>query len=334
LAFIPLAARAQAPTVEKFYADGTLIIIMGGDPGGAHDLYARVLARHMGRHIPGKPNIVVQNKTGANGLVAANFVANTAPRDGSVIAGATPASVLEPLFQEGQAAHYDSRELGWIGNIASLQLVCATWGASPVKTIADAKARTVIVGAAAPTSSSSVLPNVMNNLLGTKFKIVTGYQNSALRLAVERAEVDGVCGWAFATLEASAPDWLQQKKLNFLAQTGLKRMAQLPDVPLVSEIAETEEDKAVLRLLTYREVLGRPYFAPPGVLADRLAALRTAFAATMKDEAYLADAATSRQEINFTDYIGMQQVIADAYSVPKATLARVIALIKPPAAAK
>lgn len=325
-------AFAQSSAVAKFYAENNLAIIMGGDPGGAHDLYARVLARHYSRHIPGNPNIIVQGKAGANGLVATNFVANGAPRDGSVIGAVYPANVMEPLLQDGQGARYDSRELNWIGNIASLQLVCSIWGENPVKSVADAKAREVVVGAAGPLSASSVLPNVMNALIGTKFRVVTGYQNNQLRLAVERSEVEGICGWAFATLEAVAPDWIAQGKLSFLAQTGLKRMAQLPNVPLVSEFVEDEEATSIFRLLTYREVLGRPYFAPPGVPTERLGALREAFAKTMNDPQYLAEAKTSRQDVDFIDHTGMQKIIADAYAMPKSILDRFAKLTKPASA--
>lgn len=327
-------AFAQSPAVAKFYAESNLAIIMGGDPGGAHDLYARVLARHYGKYIPGNPNIVVQGKAGANGLVAANFVANNAPRDGSVIAAVYPANVMEPLLQDGQGARYDSRELNWIGNIASLQLVCSIWAENPIKTVADARSREVVVGAAGPLSASSVLPNVMNALIGTKFRVVTGYQNQQLRLAVERREVEGICGWAYATLEAAAPDWIAQGKLTFLAQTGLKRMAQLPNVPLVSEFVQDEEAQAIFRLLTYREVLGRPYFAPPGVPADRLAALRDGFAKTMSDPEYLAEAKTSRQEVDFIDHVGMQKIVTDAHAMPKTILERFAKLTRPAAAKK
>jgi tripartite-type tricarboxylate transporter receptor subunit TctC len=325
---VATAPAAEAQAVTNFYSGSTLSIIVGSEPGGGHDLFARVFAKSFGRHIPGNPAIVVQDMSGANGLVAANYVANAAPRDGSVIGAISPGNITEPLLQTDQAARFDPRQLQWIGNIASIQLVCATWITSPVKTIADARNASAIVAAGSPVSSSAIFPRVMNELLGTKFKVITGYQPGDIKIAVERGEVDGVCGWGYTTLLASDPDWLIEHKLNFLAQSGLKRMSQLPDVPLVSELAADSNDQAIFRLLTYRELLGRPYFAPPGVPADRVAVLRKAFADTMKDDEYIAEAKAAHQDIDYTDHTGMEQVIADAYAMPADVVKRVSQLTR------
>ena len=317
-----------AQPAQSFYSGSTLSLIVGSEPGGGHDLFARVFAQFFSRHVPGHPTIVVQDMSGANGLIAANYVANVAAKDGSVIGAISPGNIIEPLLQTNQAARFDPRKLNWIGNIASIQLACATWVSSPVKTVADAKERTAIVAAGSPVSSSAILPKVMNELLGTKFKVITGYQPGDVKVAVERGEVDGICGWAYATLQASDPDWLINHKLNFLAQSGLKRMPQLPDVPLVSELAAGANDQAIFRLLTYRELLGRPYFAPPGVPSDRVETLRKAFADTMRDPAYLAAAKAANQDVDFTDSDGMQRVIADAYAMPEDVVKRVSQLTR------
>lgn len=333
--FLLIAACAvwsplRAQTSESFYAVNPLTIVVGSDAGGGHDLFARTLAKYIGRHLVGRPAIVVHNMPGADGLVAANYIANVAPKDGSVIAALSPGNLIEPLLQPDQAAKFDPRSMNWIGNIASIQLVCSTWISNPVKSVEDARKTQVVVGGGSSVSSSAVLPNVMNQLLGTKFKIITGYQAGNVRLALERGEIGGICGWGYSTLQATAPEWLTSGKLNFLAQSGLKRMAQLPGVPLISEFASSAEDQAIFRLLAYREVLGRPYAAPPGTPPERVAALRAAFAETMSDPEYLRDAALAHQDVDFTDHAGMEAVIADAYAMKPSVVRRVMELTRAP----
>jgi tripartite-type tricarboxylate transporter receptor subunit TctC len=245
-----------------------------------------------------------------------------------VIGAISPGNILEPLFQTGQAARFDPRKMQWIGNIASIQLACATWLTSDVKTVDDARKRQAVVGGGSSVSSSAVLPNVMNELLGTKFKIVTGYQSGNVRIALERGEIDGICGWGYTTLLATAPDWIINRKLNFLAQSGLKRMKELPDTPLISEFAQAEEDKAIFRLLTYRELLGRPYVTAPEAPKPRVDMLRKAFADTMEDPEYLAEAKLAFQDVDFTDYRGMEALIADAYAMPQSVIRRVAELTR------
>ena len=320
--------QAGAQTTESFYGSTPLTIVVGSDAGGAHDAFARTLGKHFGRHLPGHPNVVVQNMAGANGVIAANYIANVAPKDASVIAAISPGNIVEPLLQSGQAARFDPRKMQWIGNIANIQLTCSTWHANPVKSVEEARRTQVIVGGGSSVSSSAILPNVMNELLGTKFKIITGYQSGNVRLALERGEIEGICGWGYSTLLATAPDWIATKKLNFLAQSGLKRMAELPDTPLISEFASGAEDQAIFRLLTYRELLGRPYVAPSGAPVDRVEALRKAFGETMRDPEYLAEAKAAYQDVDFTDYKGMEAVINDAWAMPPNVVKRVAQLTR------
>jgi tripartite-type tricarboxylate transporter receptor subunit TctC len=317
LASLFLATAAHAQGVADFYGKNKLTIIVGSGVGGAHDAYARLLARHFGNFIPGHPSIIVQNMVGAGGVVAANHIANVAPRDGSVIAALFPGNIVEPLLQKTKGANYDPRQMTWIGNIDSLQLVCFTWHTSPVKTIEQAREREVVMGGQSAGSGTGVLPFLMNKMLGTKFKIVTGYSSGPLRLALERGEIQGICGLAYSTVLASSPNWILEHKLNFLAQTGLKPSPALPDTPLVSKLASNAEDSAIFRLLDIRDALGRPYVAPPGIPAERAAALREAFAKTMRDPAYLEDAKKAHQEVDFADYKQMQAIIAEAYAMPK-----------------
>ncbi len=317
------ASSASAQKVDEFYSKTKLTLVVGGDAGGAHDAYARLLQRHIVRHIPGNPVVIVQNMTGAGGVVAANFIANVAPRDGSTIAALFPGNVVEPLLQKTNGANYDPRNLTWIGNIASLQLACFTWFTNEVKTVEQARQTEVIMGGQNAGSGSGVLPFLMNQMLGTKFKIITGYQTGDLRLALERGEIQGICGLAYSTVLVSTPRWILEKKLNFIAQTGLKRSRDLPDTPIVSELAKNPEDAAIFRLLDIRDALGRPYVGPPGMPADRTEALRAAFAKTMSDPAYLAEAKQAYQDIDFADHTEMEGIIAEAYRMPADVVRRV-----------
>jgi tripartite-type tricarboxylate transporter receptor subunit TctC len=314
---IALLGGARAQGVEEFYGRNKITIVVGSDVGGAHDAYARLLARYLAKFIPGNPPIIVQNMLGAGGVVAANYIANVAPRDGTVMAALFPGNIVEPLLQKGKSANYDPRDMTWIGNIASLQLACFTWFTNPVKTVQQARETEVVMGAQNAGSGTGVLPFLMNKMLGTKFKIVTGYASGPLRLALERGETQGICGLAYSTVLASSPNWILERKLNFLAQTGLKPSRDLPDTPLVSKLTSNAQDAAILRLLDIRDALGRPYVAPPGLPAERVAALRDAFAKTMSDQAYLEDARKAYQEVDFADYKEMQTIIAEAYAMPE-----------------
>jgi tripartite-type tricarboxylate transporter receptor subunit TctC len=328
LLLLGLGSAEAQNAVGDFYKGKSFTIIVGSDAGGGHDLYARLLAKHMARYIPGNPTIVIQNMPGASGIVATNYIANAAAKDGSVIAALYPGNVVEPLLESGAAIKYDPRTLGWIGNIDSLQLSCFMNAKGGIKNINDAKGREVLVGATSPQSSSAFLPNVMNQLIGTRFKVLTGYSTGDLWLAFERGEINGICGQAYSTIQQSQPQMLKDKALLFIAQSGVKPIADLPGVPMVADFAVNPEDKAIFELLDMRVALGRPYTAPPGVPADRLAALRDAFDKTMNDKDYLAEADKAGQQVNYIDYKGMEKVVSDAYAMPPSVIQRVIELSK------
>src|SRR5262249_45383005 len=224
----------------------------------------------------------------AGGITAVNVLANEVSRDGSVIGAVRAASIIEPLLQQGtKVARYDPRELNWIGNISKQQGACFTWHTSPIRTIEQAKSREVTVGSTSPLSNIGTLPNILNALLGTSFKVITAPN---LRIVLEGGTVEGSCGMSYSPINASAPEWISGQKLNFLAQTGLQKTAALPNVPMVSEFARNNADRAVFELLDDREIMGRPYVLPPAVPDDRLTALRRAFDATMHDSSFRAEA--------------------------------------------
>jgi tripartite-type tricarboxylate transporter receptor subunit TctC len=314
------AAQAQAP--EAFYKGKQIRMIIASGSGGGYDTYGRVLARWMQNYVPGKPTFVVQNMDGAGGLKATNYTYAVAPKDGTVFTATYNALIIEPLIG-GHGVEYDPLKFSWIGSMGKQQQICTTWHTSPVKTIEDAMKREVVTSSTGATGNSSTLPRLLNELLGTKFKVVNGYGTSEMRLAVERGEAEGICGLSYTTLLASSPDWILNKKINILLQTGNTRHPAMPNVPLAVEKAPTEEGKSILRLYSTPEEMGRPFVAPPGVPKDRVTVLRRAFDATMKDKGFLADAEKTHLEIDAVNGEEMDKLIQAAYSSPSAVIEKV-----------
>ncbi len=307
------AARAQS--VADFYRRAPLSLYVGSGAGGGFDTYARVLAAHLGKHVPGNPNVVVKNMPGATGMVAVNYLYNAAPRDGSALLASFNTVILNALYGDPNAK-FDPRKLSWIGSAGKLTGTCLTWRTSPAKTFADALAREVLVGATGDGSTPVMYPRLLNAMLGTKFKVIPGYATSGLRMAVENGEVQGICGIAWETHMASVPSWIIDKKVNFLTQLGLSESTHMQGVPLAIDLIRKPDDRRIFELLGIPQEFGRPVFGPPGVPADRLAALREAFEATLRDADYLADAQKAGQ---FVDPLGAPEIealIARAYAAP------------------
>jgi tripartite-type tricarboxylate transporter receptor subunit TctC len=322
LAVLGGATVAHAQTPEAFYKGKQVRLTIASGSGGGYDTYGRVLARWMPNHVPGKPTFVVQNMDGAGGLKATNYTYAVAPKDGTAFTATYNALTIEPLIG-GHGVEYDPLKFNWIGSMGKQQQICTTWHTSPIKTIEDAKTREIVVSSTGATGNSSTLPRLLNELLGTKFKVVNGYGTSEMRLAVERGEAEGVCGLSYTTLLASSPEWILNKKINILLQTGNARHPAMPDVPLAVEKAPTEEGKSILRLYSTPEEVGRPFVAPPGVPMDRVNALRRAFDATMTDKGFLADAEKTHLEIDAVTGEDMQKLLEQAYASPPAVIERV-----------
>jgi tripartite-type tricarboxylate transporter receptor subunit TctC len=322
-------ASTLAQTVEEFYRGKSITMLVGGGAGGGYDTYARVFARHLSRHIPGNPNIIAKNMPAAAGLAAASALYSAADKDGSTIAAFTNGAAMDPLFGNA-SARYDAQEFNWLGSIGKLQNVCATWHHSEVKTIAAARAREVIVAAAGATSNTVIVPKTLNALVGTKFKVIAGYDTGAdLTLAMERGEAEGVCGLSWSTIKASRPHWISDKLLNVIVQMGLTKLADLPDVPSALDLVTHVDSKQVLKLILIRQEAGRPFAAPPGVPADRLAALRRAFDATLADGEFRADADKAQLEIEPLTAGEIETFLALAYGAPKAIVQKAAALVEP-----
>lgn len=321
-----LGPAAQADPVEDFYRGKTIDLIIGYSPGATYDLYARLVAEFLGNHIPGKPNIVARTMAGGGSRIAAGYIAKVAPRDGTVLGTADQSLAVEQAMGDA-SLQFDTRKFIYIGNPAADNNVAVTWYTSGVKTIEDAKKREVTFGATGA-STSSQYPKTMNALLGTKFKIVIGYPGgNDIDLALERGEVEGRGSTSWAHLKAQRPEWLRDKKINILVQIGLAKAPDLPDVPLLTDLAKNDQDRAVLKLLSGPTRIGRPLFTTPDVPPERVQALRAAFAATMMDPAFLAQA--KKQEFDLEPISGeeMQAIVAEIIASPKPITTRLNEII-------
>jgi tripartite-type tricarboxylate transporter receptor subunit TctC len=326
---LPTAARADP--VEDFYKSHTITMLVGSGAGGGYDIYARTFARFWSNHIPGRPNIVPKNMPAAAGLAAASSLFNGAERDGSVIGAFTNGAAMDPLFGN-PGAHYDALAFNWLGSIGKLENVCATWHSSPVKTIADARAREVIVAAAGATSNTAIVPKMLNALIGTRFKVVSGYDsNAGLTMAVERGEAEGICGLSWSTMKASRPHWIKDNLLNVIVQMGLTKLRDLPEVPSALDLVTDPENRQIMELILIRQEAGRPFAAPPHTPADRVAALRRGFAATLADPDFAAEAEKTQLEIEPMSGEEIDSLLAKAYAAPKAVVERAAELVYPAA---
>jgi tripartite-type tricarboxylate transporter receptor subunit TctC len=326
LAVLPLGALvpARADDVADFYRGKRVILVVGYGTGGGYDLYARMLGRFLGDHIPGKPTIIAQNMPGAGSRGAANWLYNVAPKDGSVIAilsQTTPTD--QALGQPG--VQFDVRKFNWIGNMVVVNNILYVAAARGVATIEQAKSKPLAIGATGASSPSVLYPQVSNNLLGTKFRIVSGYVSGGdINIAVERGEVDGRGSDSWASMQTTHPDWLRDHTINILFQIGTKREAGLPDVPLWSELGQTDEQRQVLEILSGDVAVGRPILTAPGVPPERVRALRRAFDETLADPAFIAAASQAHMDFN---PIGGEE-LQDVASRIAGASPQVIALVK------
>jgi tripartite-type tricarboxylate transporter receptor subunit TctC len=286
LVALPLAADP----VEDFYKGKTISVIVSTGEGGTYDTVARSIARYMPKHIPGEPAMILRYMPGAGHVVATNYMYNQAAKDGTAIA-TIGNSIPQHQVLDGKGVRFDSRKFNWLGTTGISNLMTAAWAASGVKTIDDAYAQEVTAGSTGAGSGTMLYPTITNNVVGTKFKIISGYRKATeIDLAMERGEVVVRAGFSLGSLSNEHPDWISEKKVNFLFQVGGAREPSLPDVPLMSDLGKTDEQKQIMKVLSSPVALGRPYLAPQDIPADRLAALRKGFDATMKDETFLAEA--------------------------------------------
>jgi tripartite-type tricarboxylate transporter receptor subunit TctC len=331
-AAMAIAAPAFGQSVEQFYKGKTMTILIAGTPGGGFDAYSRLLAQHMPRFLPGNPTIVAKNMAGAGGLTLANHLYNAEVRDGTVIAYVGPIAV-QPLFDPGSPqTKFDATQFTWIGSLAASQSLLIEWHTGPIKTPADLFTTEMIVNGTGAASNTDYFPKVLNEVLGTKFKLVTGYLGSRETLkAIEQGEAHGrFMSWD--SVKATSKAWIESKDLRIVMQAAQQRHPELPDIPTVFEVAEAHGKKDAIPTLKFMfspDRMGRPIAGPPGIPADRVKALREAFSKMVADPQYLEAARKQQLEPDLPlDGASVEETIKEIYKTPKDVVARVAAAMK------
>jgi tripartite-type tricarboxylate transporter receptor subunit TctC len=328
IAALALASAARADSVADFYKGRTVEVYVGYSTGGGYDIYARMLARHMGRFIPGNPTLVPKNMEGAGSLRLANWIANAAPRDGNVFGTIGRGVAFDPVLAQ-PGAQFKGPELSWIGSMNHEVSICAAWHDAGIESFEDLKTKNLLVGGVSPNDDTVQFAKVLNHVLGTRLKIVSGYPGgNDIVLAMERGEVKGRCGWSWSSLVTARPTWVKEKKITILVQLALSKHPDLPDVPLITDLATNPSQRQMLRLIFARQVMGRPFVAPPGIPADRLAALRGAFMRTLADKDFLAEAEKARLEIAGVAGAEVQKLVGELYATPADVAAQAAEALK------
>ena len=319
------AAPARAESVADFYRGRTINVLIGVNVGGGYDFEARLLARFMRAHIPGNPILVPQNMIGAGGIKMANYLYSIAPQDGTAI-GMFPDTLVAAQAVGTDGVQYDANKFSWLGSITTSPVTLATWRSAGLRSIQDAREREVVVAASNKGAITYTFSHMLNELLGTKFKIVSGYQgNSTMTIAMERGEVQGDTN-SWDSWKSFNPDWVQEQKINVLVQTEPKAK-DLADVPSVQELAHSASDRAVIALIVSGDALGKPMATTPNVPPERVQALRDAFDATLKDPSFIEAAAAARVEINPIPGHALQATVGKVLATPKDIAERARAII-------
>ena len=329
---IAFAALTSSAAAGDYYAGKSIDLLIGAPPGGGYDIYARALARHYGRHIPGQPTIVAKNMPGAGSARAAGFISTMAPTDGTAIAAIMPGAVMGPLLEEKAEALFDPAKVLYLGTANSGTRICVSRKDSKIKTFDDARAQKAAFGGVSSNDSTREYGYMLKKTAGAQYDVVSGYSGTAeIALAMERAEIDGACGWDGSSFKSQRPDWIRDNKVNLLLQVGLEPNAELTrmGVPEVFKYVTNEADRKVVELVIAQQVFQRSYIAPLGLAAEQLEALRAAFDATMRDKDFLTDAETMRIDISPLSGAKVQELVQKLYAAPKDMVARARQVITP-----
>src|SRR5215475_1088775 len=319
-------AGAQTDAVATFYRGRTVQAVVGYTPGSTFELYLRTLTRHLGRHIPGNPAIVIQHMPGAGSLNATAHLAAAAAKDGSVIGIINPVNTTEPLIEPGKT-RFDPRTFQWLGSLNSEISTCGFWNRE-LKTLADLRRREIVVGSTGPSSGSTVDAKVLGSVAGINFKVVPGYPGlTEVRLAAERGEVDGYCGLQVSSIKTDVWPAFQAGRVAVPVQMGLQKHPELPDVPNAYDLATKDDDRALFRLIFGPWAYGRPLLAPPGTPPERVAALRAALKATLADPQFVADTGRINMEIQFTEPDVIAALVSDILRTPTPVIERARVLL-------
>ncbi len=318
--FMLAGLAAAADSVEDFYKGRNLSLVIGYSVGGGYDAYARLLARYIGKHIPGEPSIVPQQMTGAGSLRSANFIYSVAAKDGSVIGTFSRSMGIAPLL--GQA-EFDSRKFTWLGSVTDDNTTCVTWNSSPIKTWNDFLNKPSKLGGLGADADPDIWALLYKNVFGAKVQLVSGYPGTNdVTLAMERGEVDGLCGLSWSTIKTRHADWLKNHTVNVIVQAALKKEPEIETVPLASDLVTKPEQLQIMKLLLTAQAMARPFAAPPDIPADRKAALIAAFDATMKDAAFLAEAQKLNFDVRPVNAATIDGLLAEVYTTPKDVIGR------------
>ena len=327
LAFTSLTSGVRADAVEDFYKGKTISFVIGVGEGGGYDLSSRLVAQYLGAFIPGKPTVVPRNMPGAGSIAAAEYVYSVAPKDGTVLAMFQPTFVLEKITDKTRK--YESEKFTYIGRADQSILVGLVWKTSPAQTIEEMKKTQIVVSANAAAGTSATIPWALNRMIGTKMKVVLGYDSSAnMGMAMERGEADGNGSTSWDYLETKR-DWFEEKKIKFLYTIALDRFSRIPDVPTVMELATSERDRNALKLIASTSSIGRAVLTTPGVPADRTEALRRAFDKMVRDPKFIEDAKTRRLGVDPATGEVLQKMVADVASQPDDVINAMIEAVKP-----
>ncbi|MDB5509662.1 MAG: tripartite tricarboxylate transporter family receptor [Hyphomicrobiales bacterium] len=321
--------QAVADPIAEFYTGKTIRMIIRSGVGGGYDQYSRLLGRHIGKHIPGNPHVLPVNMPGGGGIVAANYVANVAPRDGTILTIVSQGLVVDQALGLNKTFKADLRSFGWVGNLSKSNQLTVAWHTSKTKTLKDAMTHETLIGATGAGSISTQLPAFYNNVLGTKFKIVHGYPDgSDVNMAMERNEVEGRGTNPWASYRAMTPRYVTDKMIVPLIQAGLKKEDDLPDVPLLLDVVKPE-DRPLAEFMSKSVSVGRPIATTPGTPPERLQALRRAFDAALKDPDFIREAETQRAEIESMDGEELERIVHELIGAPQETLDRVKVALQP-----
>jgi tripartite-type tricarboxylate transporter receptor subunit TctC len=325
-------AAAPADPVTSFYKGRSIQLLIGFSPTGGYDSYARALARHMGKHIPGNPNILPQNMPGAGGLKVANYIYNVAPKDGTAFAIFARGVPMERLLGRTAGHQFDATKFTWIGSITDEPSVCVFWHQSGIKTWDDMKKKPYKLGGSGILTDLDIYANVLHNLFDLPSRLISGFPGgSEVVLSMQRREVDGRCGWSWSSLAGLDKQLLDQKLVTVPLQLSFEKIPELPDVPLVLDLTDDPKEKAALRLIFSRQIMARPFAAPPGIPADRVKVLRDAFDATMKDPAFLAEMSRMKLEVRPVPGAKLDELVREVYSYPADVVKIAADAIKTPA---
>jgi tripartite-type tricarboxylate transporter receptor subunit TctC len=319
-ALAPAVTVAKADSVADFYKGRSISLVIGYSVGGGYDAYARLLAHYIGRHIPGEPSIVPQQMTGAGSLRSANYIFSVAPKDGSVLGTFSRSMGIAPLL--GQA-EFDSRKFTWLGSMTDDDTTCVTWNSSPIKTWNDFLSKASKLGGLGADADPDIWALLYKNVFGAKVQLVSGYPGTNdVVLAMERGEVDGLCGLSWSTIKTRHAEWLTNHSVNIIVQAALQKEPEIAAVPLATDLVNKPEQLQIIKLLLTSQAMARPFAAPPDIPADRKAALIAAFDATMRDADFLTEAQKLNFEIHPVSASTIDGLLAEVYATPKDVLAR------------